>query len=102
MKNGLVKDKVNGFERWYLNDQLHREDGPALINIFTGSKSWYKYGLLHRESGPAFLNGLVKQWYLEGKNLTEDEFNQWLEKKQLNENLQSTLSPSEPSKRGKI
>ena len=30
----------HGSQRWYLNDHLHREDGPAVI-CADGSQSWY-------------------------------------------------------------
>ena len=33
----------NGTKHWYLNDQYHREDGPA-IEWFDGSKSWFLNG----------------------------------------------------------
>ena len=38
---GLVKCKEydNGDKVWYLNDKLHREDGPAVD--FKGYKCWY-------------------------------------------------------------
>ena len=65
MLNGLV---VNGYgtERWYKDDQLHREDGPAL-EFVNGNKEWYLNGHLHRESGPAveWASGLT-EWYYKG------------------------------------
>ena len=72
----------DGSKRWYLNDNLHREDGPA-VEWSSGSKSWYLHHKLHREDGPAIEepNG-TKEWYLHGerhremdrllKNLTEE------------------------------
>ena len=59
---------------WYLNGELHREDGPA-IEYTSGSKYWYKNGKLHRLDGPAieYANG-DKRWYIEGNKLTEKEF----------------------------
>jgi len=41
-----------------------------------GNKHWYLNGELHREDGPAieFANG-DKKWYLNGEKLTEQEFN---------------------------
>jgi hypothetical protein len=41
-----------------------------------GTKLWYLNGKLHREDGPAieYLNG-YKEWYLEGEQLTEEEYN---------------------------
>ena len=45
-----VKVRADGTKEWYLNDKLHREDGPA------------------RE----YANG-SKYWYLNGKEVTEEE-----------------------------
>jgi hypothetical protein len=41
-----------------------------------GTKYWFLYGNLHREDGPAceYANG-DKRWYIDGKELTEAEFN---------------------------
>ena len=41
-----------------------------------GTKEWFLNGELHREDGPAceWPNG-SKSWFLEGKELTEEEFN---------------------------
>ena len=38
-----VKVWTNGTKKWYLNDELHREDGPA-IEWASGTKSWYLKG----------------------------------------------------------
>ena len=68
-----VKVEADGSKSWYLNGQLHREDGPA-IERFDGSKYWYLNGELHREDGPAIepSNGF-KFWFLNGKRLTEQQ-----------------------------
>ena len=70
-----VKVYANGDKFWYLNGQLHREDGPA-CEYAGGSKYWYLNGQRHREDGPAceYADG-SKQWYLNGKKLTEAAFN---------------------------
>jgi hypothetical protein len=61
--------------RWYLNDKLHREDGPA-IEYSDGSKSWYLNGKLHREDGPAIEWANGSKWrYLNDQYFTEAEFN---------------------------
>ena len=67
-----VKVWANGDKEWWLNDKLHREDGPA-IEWSNGDKSWYLNGKLHREDGPAveYANG-SKFWYLNGKYHRED------------------------------
>lgn len=65
---GITKPET----RWFLNDVLHREDGPAL-EYTDGEKWWYLNGELHRENGPAVErpNG-TKEWYLNGKRHRED------------------------------
>ena len=62
MKNEFVVD-AEGAERWYRDDKLPREDGPA-VEYAEGTKFWYQNGNLHREDGPAieFANGSM-QWY---------------------------------------
>jgi hypothetical protein len=56
-----------GTKRWYLNDELHREDGPA-IEYANGEKQWYRNDTLHREDGPAieWASG-NKAWYINGQ-----------------------------------
>ena len=56
-----------GDKEWYLNGNLHREDGPA-VEYISGTKYWYINGLLHREDGPAceYFHG-IKEWYYQGK-----------------------------------
>ena len=42
MKDGLNIDN-GGTKRWYLNDEFHRTDGPA-IEYIDGDKAWYLNG----------------------------------------------------------
>jgi len=68
-----VKVWPNGAKEWYLNDKLHREDGPA-IERANGDKEWWLNGVLHREDGPAIeLASGHREWWLNGKQLTEKE-----------------------------
>jgi len=55
---------MNGTKEWWLNDKLHREDGPA-IEWADGSKEWWLNDKLHREDGPAveWADG-TKEWWL--------------------------------------
>ena len=70
-----VKVYSDGTKYWYLNGELHREDGPAM-EYSDGTKFWYLTGKRHREDGPAIVwsNG-TKFWCLEGERLTEEEYN---------------------------
>ena len=75
MKIYTVKVSDDGTKRWYLNDKLHREDGPA-IECAAGYTAWYLNGKIHREDGPAIerADG-SKYWFLNGEQLSEAEFN---------------------------
>ena len=62
--------------RWYnLEDQFHREDGPA-VEHKDGYKAYYINGEKHRENGPAveYKDG-SKSYYIKGRFLSETEFN---------------------------
>ncbi len=60
------KTYSSGNKFWYLNGQLHREDGPA-CEYPDGSKFWCLNGQFHREDGPAlvWVDG-TKSWFLLG------------------------------------
>ena len=73
-EDGPAIEYAKGDKSWFLNGERHREDGPA-IDYANGDKSWYLNGKLHREDGPAleWADG-YKYWYLNGEKLTEEEF----------------------------
>jgi hypothetical protein len=66
MKTYIVIVDDYGTKRWYLDDKLHREDGPAVE--YTDGRTWYLNGKLHRVDGPAmeYYNG-SKYWFLNDK-----------------------------------
>ena len=43
---------VLGTKCWWLNNERHRTDGPA-IEFSNGDKWWYQNGKSHRTDGPA-------------------------------------------------
>jgi hypothetical protein len=58
----------NGMQKYFLNDLLHNDNGPA-ETWPDGTQFWYKNGILHRDDGkPAiiFANG-NQYWYVDGK-----------------------------------
>jgi hypothetical protein len=71
-EDGPARECANGDKYWYLNGKFHREDGPA-VEFANGAKYWYLNGKFHREDGPAveYANG-TKYWYLNGKQHRED------------------------------
>ena len=76
MMNGPHIDE-HDTTRWYHNNKLHREDGPA-VEYTDGTKFWYQDGLLHREDGPTdeWACGSV-DWRYNGRYLGEDAEGFW-------------------------
>ena len=72
-EDGPAVELANGSKAWWLNDKLHREDGPA-IEWASGDTFWYLNGKLHRTNGPACEWDDRKEWWLNGKQYTEEEF----------------------------
>jgi hypothetical protein len=67
-------------EEWYTDGKRHRLDGPA-VEWFNGSRGvgraeWWVNGLCHREDGPAVTCNGNFEWYLNGWELTKE---QWFE-----------------------
>jgi hypothetical protein len=76
MKNGLELDNL-GNKRYFLNDKLHREDGPA-AEFVSGTKFWYQNNQRHRLDGPAIecSNG-DKFWFINDERIfcdSQEEF----------------------------
>ena len=67
-------DRVGTVRYRNSDDQLRREDGPA-VERSDGSRMWFLDGKLHREDGPAVErpNG-TRFWYRNGERLSEEEF----------------------------
>ena len=62
----------DGDKCWYLNDNRHREDGPA-VERADGARFWYINGKKHRIDGPAEEWGNeFKFWYLNDERHRED------------------------------
>ena len=73
-EDGPAIEWASGFQSWYRNGKRHREDGPA-IEWSSGSKAWCLNGKLHREDGPAIeWSSGSKEWWLNDVNYTEEEF----------------------------
>ena len=67
-------------KRWWLNGELHREDGPA-VEYANGNKAWWLNDKLHRVNGPAveYGNG-DKDWWLHGRHYSESAYWKELQK----------------------
>jgi antitoxin component YwqK of YwqJK toxin-antitoxin module len=91
-ENGSIKE-----EYWYLDNLLHRVDGPALIyynpNGSLKEENWWLNNQLHRTDGPAIIwykfYGFIKEkcWFLNGKKLTKEE----IENLKLDLEIKSTI-----------
>jgi hypothetical protein len=74
-EDGPAIEFANGDKLWHLNGELHREDRPA-VEFANGYKEWHLNGKFHREDGPAVESPSgYKAWYLNDQELTEEEFN---------------------------
>ena len=72
-EDGPACEHANGDKMWFLNGKFHREDGPA-IEYVNGDKEWWLNDKRHREDGPAIENANGhKEWWLNGENLTEKQ-----------------------------
>ena len=67
-----IIDKIGNIFYYNENNELHREDGPA-VEYASGNKYWFKNGKRHRKDGPAIesTNG-AKYWFKNGKRHRED------------------------------
>jgi hypothetical protein len=82
MKNGKYTLE-NGGQEWYVNSQLHRLDGPAIIYP-DGRQEWWVNSQLHRLDGPAIIYPDGRQeWWVNGHNITT-KVEEWLDKTKIN------------------
>lgn len=72
-----VRVYPNGSKFWLQKGKLHRLNGPA-IEKADGTNEWYQWDKPHRLDGPAieYPDGTKGRWYIEGKEYTEQAFNQ--------------------------
>ena len=77
-KEYTVKVYADGTKEWYLNGQLHREDGPAIERV-DGYKSWWLNGVMLSEAefnarmNPAPCDGKIVE--IEGRKYELREVN---------------------------
>ena len=69
---GIIED-FDGVKYWYLNNKLHRLDGPAIEHP-DGTKWWYLNNKLHRLDGPAYEGSVgPKEWWVDNELVTEEQ-----------------------------
>lgn len=80
-EDGPAYTRADGRKAWYINDVPHREDGPA-IDYGNGQKEWYINGKRHREDGPALIYPDGEEiYYLDGKRINTADFEREVAKK---------------------
>jgi len=64
LSNYHCRSYQDGSKAWYLNNALHREDGPA-VEYADGAKDWFINNKRHRIDGPAieYPSG-SKEWWI--------------------------------------
>ena len=64
----------DGTRYWCQNNELHRIDGPAVV-YSNGEKRWYQNNKLHRTDGPAIIySSGTKQFWINGEKLSKEQF----------------------------
>ena len=71
MKKNGIHVRVDGTLEWFLNGQLHRIGGPAVV-YKEGTEEWRQYDKLHRDDGPAFTQRGYKAWWIRGERHRTD------------------------------
>lgn len=90
--------EIKDAHKWFINGQPHRENGPAARSVGKNLEpweQWYRNGKLHREDGPAIKDAKIKgyyrdpgeQWWIDGNQLTKDEFDKFVFCKKLESEL---------------
>lgn len=76
-----VRDVVtepDGTVKYYSCGVLHREDGPAVIEVYPDydgperHRSWYRFGVLDRDDGPAVVGYGQYEWWRAGVRHRDD------------------------------
>lgn len=76
---------IDGDIFYLQNDELHRDDGPA-IEFANGIQWWMQRGKLHRENGPAIVDKReFMEYWINGESATEEEIinikrNKWIDR----------------------
>lgn len=83
-------------QAWFKHGKRHRIGAPAYIqkrhSYHMSYEEWWFEDKKHREDGPAvtFEDGR-KEWWLDGRQIPEQDFEQELIKRKLNASLQESL-----------
>lgn len=86
--DGPAITKPDGSKYWVIENKYHRTDGPAM-HLASGHKEWWVNGKKHRIDGPAIecVNG-HKQWFINGKECSSNDIEVIKMNKQLLHNTQ--------------
>jgi hypothetical protein len=57
----------DGTQEWWIHGLRHRVEGPAIIRA-DGEQEWWLNGKLHRQGGPAIIDAAGGEaWYVDGQ-----------------------------------
>lgn len=69
-----IIDGAHTIYEWWQNNMLHRDNGPARIEVDDGAvvrQEYYCRGVLHRRRKPAVLTTERRQWWYRGQLVSE-------------------------------
>ena len=70
-----------GRQEWYINGKRHREDGPARM-FSDGRQEWWVNGNLHREDGLLLFTNDGTEWWINHVNITK-KVEKWLQSQNI-------------------
>lgn len=74
----VVETEGDEFEEacdmWMVGDKLHRENNLPAVIYEGGKMSWWLDGKRHRTDGPAVVDNGVEEYWIDDKQLSEEEF----------------------------
>jgi hypothetical protein len=83
------------FSAWFINGIRHRENFPA-VEYFNGNYTWYCHGKCHRLDGPAFYqvrlgdDSDANYWFINGHDVTK-KIHAWATERNIDLNNLSEL-----------
>ena len=75
----VMEEDSWGNKRWYVKGKLHNNGAPAVLGSRGNYEAWYSHGKLHRLDGPARITNNGAYYYINGVELTKDEFDKRVE-----------------------
>jgi hypothetical protein len=78
----IIQPETRDIISYNQNKQVHSFDNRPAITTSLGHKMWFLNGELHREDDAAYQYKDTKEYYINGKQYSQLDFNKFLENNQ--------------------